>query len=176
MQRRTFLKSATMAPLFGFSTPFREVRESLEIDNGVRVHIIATAHASAKAAERYRNQWIGEPFESEGEWYLQVSEARPLPDELATLPGSLSYHEYLFGEAAEELSMLVGAFRRDYIGYIIRVRDNNEDLLLALARWFARQPLPSPMNLAWSDTLLRALIPDSDDLGLDVETTKSFWP
>lgn len=176
MKRRNLIKLTAIAPLAAPILPHREVREGLEINGETSVHIIITAHLSAKDAERYRSRWIGQPFEGLGEWNLYASEYRELPEELKELPGSMSFHEYLFGESGEYRSILVGAFRREHLTFIIRTQGDEENLLIGLAEWIASQQSAEPGHLLWSDAPLLELIPESEDLGMDVVPSSRFWP
>lgn len=175
MNRRSFLQSTSVLPLMGFGS-VREVRAALLIAREVNAHFIVAAHTHPDAAEDHRRDWIARPFEGEGEWYLDSTEMRDLPSNLADLPGILSFHTATVGAAAARHAYLVGAFRRDHISYIVRFQSDSEDLMIDIAEFFAAQSLPGVFEAAWSSSQLLGLIPDSNDLGVPVEEVKAFWP
>lgn len=177
MNRRSIIKLGAVAPLVGLSPSVREIRRDLLISGSIPVQIIVSAHTTSRFAESFRRGWIeGGPFESEGEFYVDSSETRELPEELSTLPGTLLHYRATVGVAAARETHLVGSFRRETVAYIVRMRGTNEAIMLDIARHFAAQPLPGPFEARWNATHLEALIPDSDDLQTDVRPEKGFWP
>lgn len=175
MNRRALIKSAAFLPAFPL-TGAREVRTGLLVNDTTPVHFIITSHHSHKAAERHRRSWIGRVFETWGEWYVVDSEPRTLPDELAAMPGTLTHHHTLYGEAAEEQEYLVGAFRRDHITVIVRIREDNETLMNQIAEHIAAQPIPGLFESIWSTAQLQTFIPNQDDLGLSISESDSHFP
>lgn len=175
MNRRALLQSAAILPISSIGG-VREVRAGLIVDGSAPVHMIVTSHHSSKAAERFRRSWSGKVFESWGEWYVVGSDPRELPPHLAEMPGSLSHHDTLYGEAAEEQEYLVGAFRRERITCIVRIREDNELLILQIADHIAAQPVPGLFESGWSAAQLQRFIPITADLGVAVEESDDFWP
>lgn len=175
MNRRIFLSTVGTLPTLGISSEIRQIRSHFLVDNREEVQMILTAHHHADAAEKWRRGWAMRAFESQGEWYLQTSSARRLPRDLAELPGTLVHHTYVAGVAAAESSMLVGAFRRQHIACIFRVRDD-EEVMIALAGFFAGQHVPAPFEVMWSPAQLQAFVPTNGDMGMDITPSDTFWP
>lgn len=176
MQRRTFLQTAGFLPVIGLY-PGNEIRSSVSVDESTLVNMIVRSHATGGVAERHRRSWVGRVFENPyGEWYDVESEFRELPAHLARLPGSLSFHKTLFGEAAEEHSYLSAAFRREHISCVVRMQMDNEALMIRIAEHIASQPSPSLFETSWSSAQLRSFLPDSNDLNLSVEPCEIFFP
>lgn len=175
MNRRVFLQSAAAVPLFGVGT-HSEVQANLLVDQDILVHIIATAHPGELLAERYRQEWMGEPFETRGEWYKMSTETRVLPDHLVKMPGTQTFHTASFGEAGEHQEYLVGAFRRNNISIIVRIREDNEPLMILIAEHILAQDLPGTFETLWNPSQLNNFIPTSDSLELPIEPATTFWP
>lgn len=175
MNRRTLTKSAILLPGLSTLEP-RGIRANRVMNNTTPVHMIVTSHCTTVSAERYRRSWIGKVFETWGEWYPGYSEPRNLPGSLAAMPGTLSYHEVRYGESGEEQEYLVGAFRREYISCIVRIREDNESLMNQIAQHIASQPVPGLLASAWSTAQLRTFIPNGDDLGLSISEGSLHFP
>lgn len=178
MNRRAFLAGAVAlpyAPTNRLTVPIRTLTEGLLINGDVSAQMILQAHISEDSAETYRRSWIGRAFLGMGEWYLDSSESRELPSRLENLPGSLHYHRITVGVAAEKRSMLVGAFRHDYIACILRTYGNTEEEMLALAEFFASRPVPEQWELLWNDAQLQTFVPKVDTFSLPVEPDDSTW-
>lgn len=175
MNRRTFLKTPALIPIAGLG-PERQIRAAMLVDENTPVNMLVQAHPDEVNAERFRRSWIGRVFESEGEWYVIHSEYRTLPASLASMPGTLSFHETLFGEAAEEDEYLVGAFRREHICCIVRIRADSEQMMFDIAQHVSVQSIPSQLELAWSSSQLQRFIPKEADLKVPIVEDTSFWP
>ena len=175
LSRRTFVGLGIASPLSLSLGSTHEVSENLLIDRNVDAMLHITAHRSETAAEKWRRQFAIRPFEGVGEWYLQSADELELPENLAEMPGTLTNYDYVIGVAAAEASVLVGAFRREQIGFGFRMR-GTEHYAHKLAEFFASQPLPDPFSLLWNPTRLRAFLPTTERLGLDVEPSDAFWP
>lgn len=176
MNRRTFLKTPALIPLFGADSD-NEVRATLLIDDSTPVNVIVQSHLTQGAAERYRQDWIGRVWEDPlGEWYVLHSEYRALPAHLAELPGSLSYHETQYGEAGDFHVYLTGAFRRDHISCIVRVRDDDEPLMADITAHIASRPIPSLFEVTWNPIRLQAFIPNEHSLGVSVTPDSWHFP
>ena len=179
MNRRTLIAGAVPLPWIQKKPelPQRRLRSQLLLNDVVSVQILLEAHATAESAEVWRQGWIGRAFEGMGEWYLQDSESRDLPARLAALPGDMHFHNYIWGEAAEEDSMLIGAFRHEHVGCVIRMQGEHEPLMISLAEFFASRAVPNVWELAWSDAQLQRFLPTSDSLGIPVQPDNdAFWP
>lgn len=175
MNRRTLIKSAAILPAFPLNG-VREFRAGLLVDETTPVNIIITSHFSQATAEKYRRSWIGKVFETWGEWYVVSSERRDLPDQLAEMPGTLTHHDTLYGEAAEEQEYLVGAFRREHISCIVRIRDDAEPLMIKIAGHIATQHVPGVFESTWSAAQLQSFVPTEDDLGMAISEDNSHFP
>lgn len=176
MNRRTFLQASAASPLAILSFPARTLRVQFSIDDSIMAQMIIAAHSSAPLAEFWRSEWEERAFEGEGEWYLQTSQRRELPDYLTSLPGTLMYHTFVIGYAAEERSMLVAALRRDYVACVIRMSGDQQDEMIALATWFADQPLPERWELLWNSAQLNGFVPTTEEYGATITPNDAFWP
>ncbi len=174
MNRRELISSAAVLPML--PTLQREDGWSLLIDDSVRVRIRVYALPTPTSAERTRRHWIGQPFESEGEWYELSTEARALPPDLADMPGTVTFHTTVVGAAAVEATFLVGAFRRENVAIIVRVSGNNMDLMTDFAEFLAATEVPDPWALLWSDQALARFYPTEETLGRTVEQIDDLWP
>lgn len=145
------------------------------LDHRTHVLMIVSAHPTAKSAEKWRREYTLKPFDGMGEWYLRSTEELELPEALADMPGNLTRFDYVAGAAAAELSMLVGAFRRDYIACVYRVHGESGDVI-ALANDFASRPVPEITELLWNPRILQSFIPTTERLGMDVSPSDAFWP
>lgn len=175
LSRRSFMGLAAVSPLALDLGPHREVTANLKLDHSVDAKLYVNAHHSADAAETWRRTFALQPFKGFGEWYLQSANELELPEDLAEMPGTLTNFDYVIGVAAAEESVMVGAFRRNFIGFGFRLQ-GPEEYALALAGFFADQPLPEPFGLLWNPTRLRAFIPTTESLGMDVAPSDAFWP
>lgn len=175
MNRRALIQSAAILPAFSLGG-VREIRAGLLIGDTTPVNIIVTSHHSPAAAERYRRSWIGNVFETWGEWYVINSEPRPLPDHLAAMPGTMTHHDTLYGEAAEEHEYLVGAFRKEHISCIVRIREDDESLMIDVAEHIEAQSSPGLFESAWSAAQLQRFIPTGEDLGQPISVDNSHFP
>ena len=175
MNRRVFLQSATILPLFGFISD-GEVRANLRVDHDIDVNIIVTAWVLDRLAEQHRQDWIGRPFETQGEWYPMSVETRVLPESLAELPGTLTFHTARIGEAGEYQEYLVGAFRREHISCIVRIQEDHEALMHSIAEHIAAQDIPGIFESSWNNATLNRFIPNAVSLGREVEPGDAFWP
>lgn len=179
MHRRSLIAGATIFPWLPdkIQFPIQRLSAELTVDNDVLVQILLEAHASDASAEKWRRSWIGRAFVERGEWYLDDSEPRKLPDDLAELPGDLHYHSYTWGEAGEEDAMLVGAYRHKHIGCIIRIKGDEQLEMIMLAEFFAARPEPDVWEIAWNPLQLHGFIPNTESLGIPVKSGNSaFWP
>ncbi len=175
LSRRTFLLGLAASPLHGVAVHRRELREQFQLDHRIPVLMIMSAHLTPESAEKWRREYAVQPFDGMGEWYLQSSTVLELPKHLADLPGSMIQFDYVAGVAAAKSSMLVGAFRRDHIACVYRVRGSTEHLM-ALAEDFAKRKLPEPAELLWNPGRLELLVPTAERLGMDVSPSDAFWP
>lgn len=175
MNRRTLLQSVAVLPIIGTGQT-QEIRTNLLVDQDIPVHMIVSSHAGELIAERFRLDWAGQPFETMGEWYLQSTETRKLPPELATMPGTLTFHTARYGEAGEHQEYLVGAFRRGQVSIIVRIREDNEPIMLLIAEHIAAQNQPTLFESLWSSVSLKSFIPSENVLGFTTEPGTTFWP
>lgn len=176
MDRRIFLRFGIVSPTLLADHPMRVRRVQFTLDKTIFAQMIVTAHPKPKVAERWRKGWEYRAFEGVGEWYLQTSQRLQLPDHLAGMPGTLMFHTFLIGAAAERRTMMVGTFRREHVAVVIRVLGDHRSELNALAEWFTSRPLPVPWELLWSGAQLQLFIPTSDDFGSKIVVNDSFWP
>lgn len=173
--RRSLIGIAAAAP-FGMNLgTIRTIREQFTIANSSDVLLYVMGHNSEESAERWRRSFALEPFEGMGEWYLQDSQLLELPRDLAEMPGVLTNYDYVIGVAAAEESVMVGAFRREHIGFGFRLQGPQADAEL-LARFFLDQRLPNTTDLFWSDARLRALVPTTESFGRKIAPSDAFWP
>ena len=175
ISRRTFLQSLVATPAMRFVWWPTERREQFMLDHRATVLMILSTHPTPRAAEKWRRAYAMIPFDGMGEWYLQSTEELMLPGALAQMPGSLTRFEYVAGVAAAELSMLVGAFRRDHIACIYRVHGEPEDVVLLAEDFFSRR-LPDIVELLWNPMRLQSFVPTTERLGMDVSPSDAFWP
>lgn len=175
MNRRHLIKSAAILPFADLGAT-QEARTSLLVDGTVPVNVIVTSHLGSMAADHHRKSWMGKVFETRGEWYDVKEERRELPSHLADMPGSLFFHKTLYGEAAEEIDYLVGAFRREHITCIVRIKDDHELMMLTIAEHIGSQQVPTVFDTTWSSAQLQKFFPDEEALGKCLEPDSSFWP
>lgn len=180
MNRREFLFGAAALPSTSGTSkiqmPVASLTTAFLVDSEIEVQMRISAHLNQVSAEAWRKNWNGRAFEHEGEWYLQSTEFRMLPEELASLPADMQYYEFLWGEAAEEDSILAGTFRHDYIACVIRIWGDYEPLLIELGEWFASRPLPAMWELLWSDIQMETFVPTTEEFGRTIDRHDNrFW-
>ena len=156
--------------------PVNEFRVKQEAEDDTVIRTIVTAHTSAETAEAYRRGWAVSPYETDGEWYVQSAEEKPLPKELTAMPGSMMYFECLEGEGAEETIYLLTAFRRDFITVVSQIQEYDEDLMIGVGNHLAEQELPTLFAAAWSNASLHRFLPPESLIGPHTTEATDLWP
>ena len=176
MNRRAFLASLTAAPLAAKRPAVNELRVKQEAEDETIIRTIVTAHTSAEAAEAYRRGWADSPYETEGEWYVQSSEQKPLPKVLQAMPGSMMFFECLEGEGAEETIYPLTAFRRDFITVVSQIRGYDEELMIGVGNHVLDQEMPTKLAAAWNTASLQRFLPPESLIGPHTTEGTDLWP
>lgn len=123
-------------------------------------------HGSEDSAERARRADLADPFgRTPGEFYPGP------PHEVAVdevLPGHIRRYAALIGAAAEERTIVVGAFRRGRFSWSVRVIEGAASYAVDAGRAIAAFDLPDPMTAWVEPALLEGLLPDVDDFSGEV--------
>jgi len=155
------------SPVFvpGAERRFRPARGSEDAFAWIQVEV----HL-ARSERRARAIWGTEahdPFDGlVGEFYVTDSHPVDIPDEL---PGSVTTYETIVGAAGVEGIIHVGGFIRGTFVWIARVSEGPVDPVLDIADLIMAYDLPDATHARMDPGLLDDLLPDPEDLAVEVE-------
>ena len=136
-----------------------------------RMEIRLRTFRSAEAAERERRLTLRAPImEFLGEIYPSNPREQAIPDDLASLPGSVVLYDVVAGVAAVESTQVMGAFRIETLMWMIDASNAELSLVVDLAHGIAERVRAAGVATLMTAADLRALLPATSAFGVEVET------